>query len=408
MTLLELDGITVQYGSLTAVDDLSLSVERGELLCLLGPSGCGKSTTLRTIAGFETPDAGRVRLGGEGAPTDVTGTPPNGRDTAMVFQDWALFPNKTVRENVAFGLKMDGVAATDRQDRADEMLSLVEMSAHADDDPTQLSGGQKQRVALARSLAVDPTLLLLDEPLSNLDRQLREDMQLELKAIHERLETTMVYVTHDQDEAFTLADRIAVVDDGSVEQVGPPASVYTDPETLFVESFLGTTNLVDCTVRRAQTPTETAGAQSDADMQSDAGTQGTTDTEVADAQVADGGRVALETPLGEPLFAPATETAVSEDDHVTASLRPEQLSVAEAGDTADDSDERDGLTATGTVASRLHRGSQVRYEITVGEETLVTHRRIADQLDATEGDSVAVSCPAASISFCDAGGERLR
>ena len=389
MTLLELDGITVQYGALTAVDDLSLSVERGELLCLLGPSGCGKSTTLRTIAGFERPDAGRVRLGDEGAPTDVTGTQPNDRDTAMVFQDWALFPNKTVRENVAFGLKMDGVGDTDRQARADEMLSLVEMTDHADDDPTQLSGGQKQRVALARSLAVDPTLLLLDEPLSNLDRRLREDMQLELKSIHERLETTMVYVTHDQDEAFTLADRIAVVNDGSVEQVGPPASVYTDPETLFVESFLGTTNLVDCTVRRAQTPTETA-----------------------DAQVADGGRVALETPLGEPLFAPATETAVSEDDHVTASLRPEQLSVTAGSETVDsaerDTASGDGLTATGTVESRLHRGSQVRYEIAVGEETLVTHRRIADQLDVTEGETVVVDCSAASISFFDAEGQRLR
>jgi spermidine/putrescine transport system ATP-binding protein len=389
MTLLELDGITVQYGALTAVDDLSLSVERGELLCLLGPSGCGKSTTLRTIAGFERPDAGRVRLGDKGAPTDVTGTQPNDRDTAMVFQDWALFPNKSVRENVAFGLKMDGVGDTDRQARADEMLSLVEMTDHADDDPTQLSGGQKQRVALARSLAVDPTLLLLDEPLSNLDRRLREDMQLELKSIHERLETTMVYVTHDQDEAFTLADRIAVVNDGSVEQVGPPASVYTDPETLFVESFLGTTNLVDCTVRRAQTPTETA-----------------------DAQVADGGRVALETPLGEPLFAPATETAVSEDDHVTASLRPEQLSVTAGSETVDsaerDTASGDGLTTTGTVESRLHRGSQVRYEIAVGEETLVTHRRIADQLDVTEGETVVVDCSAASISFFDAEGQRLR
>ncbi|ERH13955.1 MAG: ABC-type spermidine/putrescine transport system, ATPase component [halophilic archaeon J07HB67] len=388
MTLLELDGITVQYGSLTAVDDLSLSVERGELLCLLGPSGCGKSTTLRTIAGFERPDAGRVRLAEGGAPTDVTGTAPNDRDTAMVFQDWALFPNKTVRENVAFGLKMAGVADADRQARAEEMLSLVEMTDHAGADPTQLSGGQKQRVALARSLAVDPTLLLLDEPLSNLDRRLREDMQLELNAIHDRLETTMVYVTHDQDEAFTLADRIAVVNDGSVEQVGPPASVYTDPETLFVESFLGTTNLVDCTVRRAQTPAEPA-----------------------DAQVADGGRVALETPLGEPLFAPATETAVSEDDHVTASLRPEQLSVETVdttGTETGDASEGDGLATTGTVDSRLHRGSQVRYEITVGEETLVTHRRIAERLGVGEGERVAVACSASAISFFDAGGRRLR
>ena len=381
MTLLELDGITVQYGSLTAVDDLSLSVDRGELLCLLGPSGCGKSTTLRTIAGFETPDVGRVRLGDTGAPTDVTSTPPNDRDTAMVFQDWALFPNKTVRENVAFGLKMDGVAAADRRERADEMLSLVEMTAHADDDPTQLSGGQKQRVALARSLAVDPTLLLLDEPLSNLDRRLREDMQLELKSIHERLETTMVYVTHDQDEAFTLADRIAVVNDGSVEQVGPPASVYTDPETVFVESFLGSTNLVDCTVRRERAAAETA-----------------------DAQVADGGRVVLDTPLGEPLFAPAAETTVSENDHVTASLRPEQLSVTTDTDTTDG----DGLAVTGRVASRLHRGSRVRYEIAVGEETLVTHRRIADRLGVAEGDRVVVSCPTASINFFDATGRRLR
>ncbi|ERH04288.1 MAG: ABC-type spermidine/putrescine transport system, ATPase component [Halorubrum sp. J07HR59] len=236
MTVLQLDNIEKSFDGLTAVDEVSLSVAEGELVCLLGPSGCGKSTTLRTIAGFEAPDTGTVHINGR----DVTTTPPDDRQCSMVFQDWALFPNKTVLENVAFGLKMDGVSVADRRNKAQETLSLVEMSDHAGDMPRQLSGGQKQRVALARSLTLDPEILLLDEPLSNLDRKLRESMQLELKEIQRQTEKTMVYVTHDQDEAFTLADRIGILNEGRVVQTGAPAEVYTDPTNQFVESFLGT------------------------------------------------------------------------------------------------------------------------------------------------------------------------
>ena len=373
MSLLELTGVTKRYGDLTAVDGMSLSVDRGELVCLLGPSGCGKSTTLRLIAGFETPDDGTVELAADGRLEDVTERPPNERGTSMVFQDWALFPNKSVIENVAFGPKMNGVGRERRRARAREMLDVVEMADHADGDPTDLSGGQKQRVALARSLAVDPDLLLLDEPLSNLDRQLREAMQLELKSIHERLDTTMVYVTHDQDEAFTLADRIAVVDDGRVRQVGPPEEVYTDPDTLFVESFLGTSNFVD--VRVASTSGDTA---------------------------------TLEFPFGSQLRGPAGE-GVSPGEEVTASLRPEHLSVETDGVRADGAARsREELVFTATVDSRIHRGSRYRYELTAADTSIVTSRRVADRLAAEPGDTVTVRCDAGHVNVFDGAGRRIR
>ncbi|MFB6175863.1 MAG: ABC transporter ATP-binding protein [Halobaculum sp.] len=380
MTILELDGVVKSFGELTAVDGVSLAVKEGELVCLLGPSGCGKSTTLRTIAGFETPDAGTVRIAGR----DVTATPPNERDCSMVFQDWALFPNKTVAENVGFGLKMAGMDRATRADRVAETLSLVEMSEFADSRPTDLSGGQQQRVALARSLAVEPEILLLDEPLSNLDRRLRESMQLEIKEIQRETGTTMVYVTHDQDEAFTLADRIGILDDGRVVQTGAPADVYADPTTLFVESFLGMTNTLSCTVTATDAPaqTETVG------------------------EATDGGRrsgVRLETPLGASLVAPDSAGRLSVGDRVTASIRPERLAVG-----ADGADEQRAFTATGTVRSRLHRGSRIRYELRVGDAELVTHRRIDDRLDVTDGETVRVSCDADAVTYFDADGGRLR
>ena len=373
MSLLELTDVSKRYGDLTAVDGMSLSVDRGELVCLLGPSGCGKSTTLRMIAGFETPDAGTVELAADGRLEDVTERPPNERATSMVFQDWALFPSKSVIENVAFGPKMDGVGREKRRARAREMLEVVEMTDHADDDPTDLSGGQKQRVALARSLAVEPDLLLLDEPLSNLDRQLREAMQLELKSIHERLDTTMVYVTHDQDEAFTLADRIAVVDEGRARQVGPPEAVYTDPDTLFVESFLGTSNFVDARV---------------ASTEGDAAT--------------------LEFPFGARLRGPAGREAAP-GETVTASLRPEHVSVEPDGVRADGATRsREELVFTATVDSRIHRGSRYRYELTAGDASIVTDRRVADRLAVEPGDTVTVRCDAEHVKLFDGDGRRIR
>ena len=373
MTLLRLTDVVKRYGTLRAVDELSLSVESGELVCLLGPSGCGKSTTLRTIAGFETPEEGTVELATDGELEDVTRQPPNEQGTSMVFQDWALFPSKSVIENVAFGPKMAGVDRERRRARARKMLELVEMTDHADGDPTDLSGGQKQRVALARSLAVDPDLLLLDEPLSNLDRRLRETMQLELKSIHERLDATMVYVTHDQDEAFTLADRIAVVDDGQIEQIGPPEEVYTDPDTLFVESFLGTSNFLACQVATTE-----------------------------------GSRMTLDLPLDARLSASGGD-AMSPGDHVTLSLRPEHLSVSPEMARADGAmQSREELAFTATVDSRLHRGSRYRYELTTGDTALVTSRRVADRLGVDPGDRVTVRCDVADINFFDDDGRRVR
>jgi ABC-type spermidine/putrescine transport systems, ATPase components len=380
VTVLQLDNIEKSFDGLTAVDEVSLSVAEGELVCLLGPSGCGKSTTLRTIAGFEAPDTGTVHINGR----DVTATPPDDRQCSMVFQDWALFPNKTVLENVAFGLKMDGVSAADRQNKAQETLSLVEMSDHAGDMPRQLSGGQKQRVALARSLTLDPEILLLDEPLSNLDRKLRESMQLELKEIQRQTEKTMVYVTHDQDEAFTLADRIGILNEGRVVQTGAPAEVYTDPTNQFVESFLGTTNFLSCTVAATRVTEAVAGEATDG-----------------------GARVRLETPLGEPLLAPDGANRLTTGDAVTASIRPEQLTVSAERPPSDGRRDR-AFTATGTIRRRLHRGSRIRYEIESGDAQLATERRISDRLDVTEDATVYLSCSTGAVTYFDAAGRRLR
>ena len=378
MSILHLDAVTKSFGDATAVDTVSLAIEAGELFCLLGPSGCGKSTTLRTIAGFEQPDSGRIRING----TDVTTTEPHRRNCSMVFQDWALFPNKTVRENVAFGLRMQGVDTAERQQRVEETLSLVEMADHAAKQPDALSGGQKQRVALARSLAVEPEILLLDEPLSNLDRKLREAMQLEIKSIQRETNTTMVYVTHDQDEAFTLADRIGIVNQGQIVQTGPPAEVYTDPTNRFVESFLGTTNFITCEVAAVaeQTP--------QAHSATDGGTP----------------KMELSTPFAEPIPIPELNR-LDPGETVTASIRPERVSVAT---TQSDRTESWLFAAAGTVDQRLHRGSRIRYELAVGETTLITERRIDERLAAEVGDRVTVGCQPKAVTFFDADGRRLR
>jgi putative spermidine/putrescine transport system ATP-binding protein len=223
------------------VDGLSLDVPRGELVCLLGPSGCGKTTTLRMVAGFVTPTAGDILI--EGA--SVAHLPPYRRDTGMVFQHYALFPHLTVAENVGFGLRSLRVPRGEREARVQEMLALVEMGALAARLPRELSGGQQQRVALARALALRPAVLLLDEPLSNLDAQLRVRMREEIRALIRRLTMTTLFVTHDQEEALVLADRIVVINRGGVEQVGPPGAVYETPATRFVAEFIGLANLLD-------------------------------------------------------------------------------------------------------------------------------------------------------------------
>ncbi|MER8089400.1 ABC transporter ATP-binding protein [Streptomyces sp. NPDC087532] len=226
------------FGSTVALDGLDLTVEPGELIALLGPSGCGKTTALRMVAGFERPDSGEVLLDGQ----DITGVPANRRDAGMVFQSYSLFPNLTVRDNVAFGMRVRKVAAARRQARASELLELVGLPQHGDRYPHQLSGGQQQRVALARALALQPRVLLLDEPLSALDAKVRLSLREEIRRLQLSLRITTVFVTHDQEEALSMADRVAVLDAGRLEQCAPPAELYERPATAFVAEFVGTMN----------------------------------------------------------------------------------------------------------------------------------------------------------------------
>ncbi|WP_408958157.1 ABC transporter ATP-binding protein [Natrinema sp. 74] len=360
MSEITLEGLEKRYGETTAVEDVSVDIDDGELLCLLGPSGSGKSTTLRMIAGLETPTDGTIRIGDD----DVTDQPAYDRTTSTVFQDWALFPHKTVLENVTFGLKMQGVSKDERRDRAREMLERVQMAGYGDDDPTTLSGGQKQRVALARSLAVNPDVLLLDEPLSNLDKRLREDMQIELREIHDDLEKTFVHVTHDQDEAFTLADRIGIMNEGELIQIGDPHEVYENPKNRFIEAFLGDTNFVDATVSRT----------------------------TAEAAYVD-------TELGAELVLPTDrEPAVDEGTDLTISLRPEILSIDRAADATGDGTTKqravaDGSTAnavTGTIRNVVYRGSTVRYSVSIDGASLFVERSDAGVETLAAGDEVRI------------------
>jgi putative spermidine/putrescine transport system ATP-binding protein len=241
VAFLELENLTKQFGQQTAVDGLWLGVEKGEIVSLLGPSGCGKTTTLQMIAGFVEPTSGAIRLESR----DLLAVRPAQRGLGIVFQSYALFPHMTVTQNVSFGLEMQGVAAAERARRVGETLELVGLASFAGRFPRQLSGGQQQRVALARALVIRPPILLLDEPLSNLDAKLREEMQIELRQIQRTVGTTTLLVTHDQAEAMALSDRIVVMNHGRAEQIGPPHEAYERPATPFVASFLGRTNLVD-------------------------------------------------------------------------------------------------------------------------------------------------------------------
>lgn len=233
--------VALSFGATQVLKDISVSVEPGEFFALLGPSGSGKSTLLRLIAGFNQHQAGEVLIGGR----DVTGTPPWKRDVGMVFQNYALWPHMTVEQNVAFGLKQDGMARDAIRRKVEEMLALVQMGKYARRKPHQLSGGQQQRVALARSLAKGPKLLLLDEPMGALDKKLRSQMQLELVNIIERLGVTCVMVTHDQEEAMTMAHRIAIMDSGWIRQVGTPDEIYEQPSCRFTAEFIGSVNLIE-------------------------------------------------------------------------------------------------------------------------------------------------------------------
>jgi iron(III) transport system ATP-binding protein len=238
-------------GERGAVDGIDLDVRDGEVMALLGPSGCGKTTTLQLIAGFLNPDAGEIWAGDRLLSSAASVVPPERRGMSLVFQSYAVWPHKTVRENVAFGLKLKGVNGADLRKRVDEVLDTVRLGALSERYPSELSGGQQQRVSLARAVAVRPAILLLDEPLSNLDASLREEMRFEIRRLHDATGVTMLYVTHDRTEAMVTADRIAVLDRGRVEQVGTPAELFETPRTAFVAEFIGRANVLYGTQREA-------------------------------------------------------------------------------------------------------------------------------------------------------------
>ena len=244
MASVELKGLSKHYGAAVAVDDVSLRVEHGQLVCLLGPSGCGKTTTLRLIAGFIEPSAGEIEVGGKVLSSPVRTVPPEGRRMSMIFQSYALWPHMTVAENVAYGLRIRKLDRATIDAKLKAILSTARLEALADRYPGELSGGQQQRVSLARALVVEPETLLLDEPLSNLDANLREEMRFEIRRLHDQYRYTTVYVTHDQAEAMTTADLIAVMNKGKVEQLGPPEEIYARPRSEFVARFIGGSNVL--------------------------------------------------------------------------------------------------------------------------------------------------------------------
>jgi putative spermidine/putrescine transport system ATP-binding protein len=244
MSEITLDRVTKQFGPETAVDDLSVTIRDGEVLGIVGPSGCGKTTTLRLLAGFESPTRGTVSFDGE----DVTRVPPERRGVGLVFQSYALFDNMTVIENVTFGPKMHGVPKGERRERARDLLDLLDIGELADRDPRTLSGGQQQRVGLARALAIEPRVLLLDEPMTGLDARLKRTLRIEMGRLLDELGVTTLYVTHDQEQAMAMCDRIAVMNDGVVEQVGAPAEVYESPANSFVADFVGASNVLPASI----------------------------------------------------------------------------------------------------------------------------------------------------------------
>lgn len=342
------ESLTKDFGSLTAVDDLSFEIEDGEFFTFLGPSGCGKTTTLRMIAGFESPTDGRIFVGGE----NVTDAPPYDRDIGMVFQSYALFPHKSVVENVAFGLKMEGVGKEERHRRARETLQMVDLQGYGERSPTELSGGQQQRVALARALVIEPDVLLLDEPLANLDLKLRQQMRFELKRLQDELGITTVYVTHDQQEALSMSDRILVMNDGRGEQMDRPINLYNEPANEFVANFIGEANLLEGTVA------------------------------AVDAEAV---RVELGL-IGAPVSVPQSSETEGLDvgDDVILNVRPEDIGVETA-------DTTESPALTGTVTQKTFYGQVTTLLVDVGgHEVRVDSFGRATQAEYDSGDDVAM------------------
>jgi ABC-type Fe3+/spermidine/putrescine transport system ATPase subunit len=245
LSRLKLTGVSKRYGNFQAVDNIDLELQSGEFVSLLGPSGCGKTTTLRMIAGFVDPSLGTIEMDNQILSSPAGSVPPDRRQMSMIFQSYAIWPNMTVEQNVAFGLELRKIAKADVKRRVGEMLEVVHMNHLADRYPAELSGGQQQRVALARAIVIRPSVLLLDEPLSNLDATLREEMRFEIRRLHDEFHVTTVYVTHDQSEAMVTSDRIAVMNHGRIEQIDHPRALYNKPKTRFVAGFVGRTNFIE-------------------------------------------------------------------------------------------------------------------------------------------------------------------
>jgi putative spermidine/putrescine transport system ATP-binding protein len=354
LEFLELSHVQKRFGAFSAVEDFDLSAQRGEFVSFLGPSGCGKTTTLRMIAGFEYPDAGSIKVAGK----EITNLPPNKRNVGMVFQAYALFPNMTVADNVGFGMRVKKRPRDAIRKRVGELLDMIKMAEKSDRYPYQLSGGQQQRVALARALAIEPQVLLLDEPLSALDAKIRIALRKEIRDIQRQLAITTVYVTHDQEEALSLSDRVVVMSEGRIEQIGTPAEIYNFPATPFVASFVGTLNLVAARVVEAGT-----------------------------------GRLSVE---GQEVRAAKPVTEARDGATVTLALRPESIELGEGGGTN---------RFRGPVEDTSFLGSIVRIRVRVGGETTISLDTFNDPhlVAPPIGETVTVSFPPEAALVVGAG-----
>jgi spermidine/putrescine transport system ATP-binding protein len=346
MGFLEFQDISKHYGEVKAVDHISLEVKQGEFFSLLGPSGCGKTTLLRTLAGFEQPDTGRIFLDGQ----DITDLPPYERKVNTIFQNYALFPHLSVWDNIAFGLKVAKRPKAEIKREVEKMLAMIQMEDQAWKKPDQISGGQKQRVAIARALVNKPRVLLLDEPLAALDLKLRQRMLIELDLIHDEVGITFLYVTHDQGEAMSLSDRIAVLQGGKVEQMGTPAEIYEAPRTSFVAAFIGDTNFFDGTVAEPIEKREALAGLG------------------AAAVDRDYSRLKVD---GLPDLECYNDKQIKEGEHVYLSVRPEKLSVSREKPEA-----RPHLNVLhGEVEDVIYLGGQTKYWVRVGEYRIATVRQ---------------------------------
>src|SRR5580704_10724555 len=344
-----LDGVAKEFHSrgevVAAVRGIDLTIRKGEFFSMLGPSGCGKTTTMRMIAGFEEPTRGTVRLDGR----DVTAAPPNKRDVNMVFQSYALFPHMSVFENVAFGLRRKSVPKDQITRQVGEMLEIVDLTGREQRRPRELSGGQQQRVALARALVNHPKALLLDEPLGALDLKLRQAMQVELKRIQREVGITFVYVTHDQNEALTMSDRIAVMNDGAIEHLGPPREIYEHPATRFVAGFIGTSNLLTGSLARVT-----------------------------------GGRGVIEVSPDEQIIVPEGRSALAAGQEVELTVRPEKIELATGPPPAG------GCALRGTVTEVVYLGTSTSFSVhtTTGADVVVFQQNSSAEAPAGRGDHV--------------------